>query len=107
MKTVLTLLVRDEIDIIDANIRYHLENGVDRIVAIDSSIGLPAIGVIPYLDKVLSRMTFEESAAFYAASGNIYTPFIRVLASNGYLELLEATENNIILRVKGTPGHTE
>lgn len=36
MRTVLTLLVRDEIDIIETNIRYHLENGVDYIVATDN-----------------------------------------------------------------------
>ena len=32
---VLTLLVRDEIDIVDEFLRYHLELGVDRIVATD------------------------------------------------------------------------
>jgi glycosyltransferase involved in cell wall biosynthesis len=36
MKVVLTLLVRDEIDIIQSNIEYHLSNGVDFIIATDN-----------------------------------------------------------------------
>ena len=32
---VLTLLVRDEIDIVDEFLRYHLELGVDFVVATD------------------------------------------------------------------------
>jgi len=35
MKLVQTLLVRDEIDIVDAQIAYHLDAGVDFVVAID------------------------------------------------------------------------
>jgi hypothetical protein len=37
VKIVLTLLVRDESDIVDDHIRYHLEHGVDFIVATDNS----------------------------------------------------------------------
>lgn len=36
MKVILTLLVRDEIDIIQSNIDYHLNNGVDFIIATDN-----------------------------------------------------------------------
>lgn len=35
MKIVLTLLVRDEADIVDSCIRYHLERGVDLVLATD------------------------------------------------------------------------
>jgi hypothetical protein len=36
MRLALTLLVRDEIDVVDATIRYHLAAGVDVIVATDN-----------------------------------------------------------------------
>ena len=36
MKLVMTLLARDEIDIVGANIEYHLAHGVDQVVAIDN-----------------------------------------------------------------------
>lgn len=65
-------------------------HGVDRIVAIDSSTGVPSFAVVPDLDTVLSRMSLEETTAYYAASGNRYTPFIRVQSASGYLELVES-----------------
>ncbi|MGR3313891.1 glycosyltransferase family 2 protein [Roseovarius indicus] len=36
MKLVMLLLVRDEIDIISANMTFHLDHGVDKVVAIDN-----------------------------------------------------------------------
>jgi hypothetical protein len=36
MRLVMTLLVRDEVDVIEANIAYHLAAGVDMIVATDN-----------------------------------------------------------------------
>jgi hypothetical protein len=37
VKVVLTLLVRDESDIVDDYLRYHLEHGIDFVVATDNS----------------------------------------------------------------------
>ena len=36
MKLVMTLLVRDEEDIVASNIDFHLNNGVDFIIAMDN-----------------------------------------------------------------------
>ncbi len=36
MKLVMTLLCRDEADIVEANIRFHLEQGVDHIIAMNN-----------------------------------------------------------------------
>ena len=36
MKVILTLLVRDESDIIQQNIHYHLSRGIDHIIATDN-----------------------------------------------------------------------
>lgn len=35
MKLVMTLLVRDEVDVIDAHLAFHLEAGVDLVIAMD------------------------------------------------------------------------
>jgi hypothetical protein len=39
VKIVMTLAVRDEVDIVEANIRYHLDAGVDFIIATDHRSG--------------------------------------------------------------------
>ena len=36
MKLVLTLLVRDEIDVVEQNLRFHLDRGVDHVIATDN-----------------------------------------------------------------------
>lgn len=36
MKIVMTLLVRDEDDILEANLRYHLDQGIDHVIVTDN-----------------------------------------------------------------------
>ena len=52
VRLVMTLLVRDEVDIIDENIKYHLENGVDMIVVIDNG---SKDGTRDILDKYVKK----------------------------------------------------
>lgn len=46
MKVILSLLVRDEADIIDANLRYHLERGVDFVIATDNGSEDGTLGIL-------------------------------------------------------------
>lgn len=60
MKLVLTLLVRDEADIIDAHLAYHLAQGVDFIVVTDNrSKDATADIVRRYQDVGAARLLYE------------------------------------------------
>jgi hypothetical protein len=62
MKLVMTLLVRDEQDIVRANIDYHLGQGVDYIIATDNrSVDATADVLREYEAKGLLRYMFEGS----------------------------------------------
>lgn len=62
MKLVMTLLVRDEQDIIRANIEYHLDQGVDYIIATDNRSVDATAGILKEFEaKGLLRYIFEGS----------------------------------------------
>lgn len=62
MKIVMTLLVRDEQDILRANIEYHLAQGVDFIIATDNrSVDGTEEILKEFGSKGLLRYIFEES----------------------------------------------
>ena len=61
-KLVMTLLVRDEVDIVDFNIRFHLSHGVDFIIATDNgSIDGTREILERYKDKGLLYLIDEKS----------------------------------------------
>lgn len=64
-RLVMTLLVRNEADVIEGNLRYHLDHGVDHIVAIDngSSDGTTEI-LEEYAKKGVVHLLHESSRIF-------------------------------------------
>lgn len=69
-----------------------IDAGLDRIMGIDSSSSAPSVAAIPSLDKVLSKMTLEETEAYYEATGGAYTPFVHVQTTSGYVELVDSAD---------------
>jgi len=64
VKIVMTLLARDEADILDAQLRYHLENGVDFVVATDH-------GSTDGTTEILRRHEREGHLRLLRSSGEI------------------------------------
>lgn len=56
MKLIMTLLVRDEEDILEENIRFHLNSGVDYIVATDNG---SKDGTIDILEKYKKKKLLD------------------------------------------------
>ncbi len=65
MKLVLTLLVRDEVDIIRQNIEYHLNAGVDFIIITDNgSVDGTADICSKFVDKGVAELIIEPPVDF-------------------------------------------
>ena len=59
----MTLLVRDEEDILDSNLRYHLAQGVDFVIAIDNGSRDGSLQILQrYADGGLLHLTREDSS---------------------------------------------
>lgn len=62
---VMTLLIRDEEDIITANLDYHLAQGVDFFIVMDNlSTDRTAAALIPYQDRGLLHYILQEDDSF-------------------------------------------
>ena len=65
MKIVMTLLVRDEIDIIQAQLDYHLAEGVDHIIVTDNGSVDGTLDILhDYADRGLIELFHEPPSDF-------------------------------------------
>ena len=55
MMLVLTLLCRDEADILESMLRFHLAQGVDRIIATDNGSVDGSLEILQRMSDVASR----------------------------------------------------
>jgi hypothetical protein len=82
MRLVMTLKVRDEEDVIDANLRFHRALGVDFFVVMDngSADGTPEI-LARYADAGLAHVLRDESGDLRALGAEWYTRMGRMAAT--------------------------
>jgi hypothetical protein len=60
MRLVMTLLVRDEVDIVAANVKFHLQHGVDFVVATDNGSVDGTRDALAELEKTGQVRVFDE-----------------------------------------------
>ena len=68
MKLIMTLLVRDEADIIRANIEFHLAHGVDGIVAVDNGSQDGTRDILDEYSRAGVAVVFDELGRDFAQS---------------------------------------
>jgi hypothetical protein len=68
MKLILTILARDEADILDANLAYHLNQGVDFIVATDNNSQDETIEIFEEYRRMGYLHLIRETGDDYAQS---------------------------------------
>ncbi|MDX6466248.1 MAG: hypothetical protein QOI27_1288 [Gaiellaceae bacterium] len=68
MKVVLTLLVRNEADIVDSNIAYHLSRGVDFIIATDNNSDDGTLDILEEYERIGRLQLIREPGENYAQS---------------------------------------
>jgi hypothetical protein len=76
----------------------------DHIFAIDTTASGATVAAVLDLDVTLARMTYEESQSYYAATGGLYTPFLRVMGSRGFLQLVDGVRaGSLTLKLSDSP----
>src|ERR1051325_9094260 len=68
MKLILTLLVRDEADIVDANVAYHLNRGVDFVIATDNNSVDGTLDILEEYRRLGHLRLIREPGEDYAQS---------------------------------------
>ena len=65
MKLVMTLVLRDNADILEANLRYHLARGVDLILATDNGSSDGTVEILErYRGRGVAEIWHEHSTDF-------------------------------------------
>lgn len=76
----------------------------DHIWAIDTSSSGASVAAVLDLETTLARMTYEESQSYYAATGGLFTPFMRVMGSRGFLQLIDGQRAGpLTLKITDSP----
>ncbi len=82
MKVAMTLLVRDEEDIIGDNLDFHLAQGVDHILIMDNrSVDATRDRILPYVERGVASYTFQPADDY--AQGVWVTRLAREAARHG------------------------
>jgi len=76
----------------------------DHIWAIDTASSGASVAAVLDLETTLGRMTYEESQSYYAATGGLFTPFMRVMGSRGFLQLVDGQRAGpLTLKITDSP----
>ncbi len=82
MRLVLTLLAKNEADVIDANVAYHLAGGVDSVVATDNGSTDGTLEILERYERLgVLRLIREPSTEF--RQGEWVTRMARIAAEEG------------------------
>src|ERR687888_2594814 len=82
MKMVMTLLVRDEEDIVRENLDYHLAQGVDRVIVTDNGSEDSTVEILrEYEAQGVVRLLIERSDDY--SQGRWVTRMARLAADEG------------------------
>src|SRR5205814_6122469 len=83
MKLVMTLKVRDEEDVLEANLRYHLAQGIDFFIVTDNgSVDRTSEILATYQRAGLMHLLDDDSPDYFAMHGEWVSQMARLAASD-------------------------